>query len=96
MLHSCIGAKLIKDSNEAYEMFSVQRDNPLVKGKTSKLFAAKNKDYPTQPVICRIFKAKEGIDPKQSIYLKFLRHIAKKHGNLSINCLINYMFTNKL
>ena len=54
----------------------------LVQGKDSKLFAAKNNDYPNHPVACRFYDAKVGIDPKDSMYLKFLRHLGKKHASI--------------
>ena len=46
------------------------------------MFEASNKDYPKQPVTCRFYEAKSNIDPKGSMYLKFLRHLGKKHSSI--------------
>ncbi len=47
------------------------------------LVEAKSKDYPDLPLCCRIYNASTAkIDPKSSEYLKFLRHLGKKHGSI--------------
>lgn len=53
----------------------------LVDGKDSKLYEGKNNDYPTHPVCCRIYEEKVGIAP-DAMYLKFLRHLGKKHSSI--------------
>lgn len=65
-----------------YGSYTIDRDTVLVMGKDSKLFEAKNKDYPNHPVACRFYDCKVGIDPKDAMYLKFLRHLGKKHASI--------------
>ena len=61
-------------------MFTVDRNKLLIRGTQSLLYEGKNKDYPNHPVACRIYNAKSNIDPKDSMYLKFIRHLGKKHA----------------
>ena len=64
-------------------MYTADRNSLLVKGADSQLFEAKNLDYPTHPVCCRVYEASVGIDPKDAMYLKFLRHLGKKHASIA-------------
>ena len=60
----------------------IDKETVLVKGKDSQLYEATNKDYPKHPVACRIYDAKVGINSVDSMYLKFLRHLGKKHASI--------------
>lgn len=46
------------------------------------MYEAKNKSYPSHPVFCRYYASSVGIDPKNDMYLKFLRFLGKKHASI--------------
>lgn len=54
-----------------------------MRGKDAAFYSAINGDYPTHPVCCRAYDSTtSGIDPSTSAYLKFLRHLGKKHPSI--------------
>ncbi|KAI2797587.1 hypothetical protein BLOT_014121 [Blomia tropicalis] len=71
-----------KNSKRQYELYQIDKKTLLLKGHRSKIFKATNSDYPTHPLMCRIYPNKAKINPENSIYLKFLRHLSKKHASI--------------
>lgn len=75
------GALPIEENKKLYEAFEIDRKTTLVKGKDSTMYEAKNKSYANHPVLCRVYESGTGIK-KDDMYLKFLRHLGKKHTSI--------------
>ena len=68
-------------SDPAHEPYGIEKS--LLKETNSEFFEATHSQNPGQSLACRIYESGKIEDPPNSLYLKTLKHLGKKHASIA-------------
>nr|XP_046909891.1 CBL-interacting protein kinase 2-like isoform X1 [Dermatophagoides farinae] len=75
---------LPSDNNPNYAKYSYDTNKSLQQqcASDSQFYEAQNTDYPAQPLCCQLYDSKSSGIESNSLYLRTIRHLGKKHQSI--------------